>query len=390
MPEPNQTIFISYAHPDQDRVLPFFEWLESHEFDVWIDCRRIKPGQNWDFEINRAFEKATFVLAFISKQSYERRGYIQRELKLALDKLTERLDDDIYIIPILLDDDVEIPVRLKGIQSIKASELNCKEQIADSIRHQLDRLGVERNEIQEEKQVSWTSSVKRDSWEGLPGYEVELQFLDFRSVEYPNIIEISEYIRGDILRGLFEYRSVKLEQDPELFNYGQDAFRRMNTYDAHCGEPTITGKMLSISYAVHWYGAGAAHPNHHFQTYNFLLDPVVLVDSPDQIFKDSDVAFPIVQKYVREQLYKVTLEEDDDGEPWKLDADGINGGTEEWKDFSSFIFKPDSFEILFAPYHVAAYACGPQFAEVPYAEIWPLMKEEYIYALNIERLKWAN
>jgi len=54
MAEDVYLIFISYATPDQERVLPFFEWLEKEGFDVWVDCRRLKPGQNWSFEIQRA------------------------------------------------------------------------------------------------------------------------------------------------------------------------------------------------------------------------------------------------------------------------------------------------------------------------------------------------
>ena len=383
-------IFISYARSDRDLVVPFFEWLVGQGFDVWMDYVSIKPGQNWDFEIKRAFEKATFVLAFVSHESVNRRGYVQRELKLALDKLAERLDDDIYIIPVLLDDDVEIPTKLRSIQAIRSSEPNCKEQIVDSIRHQLERIGAKRQEVQEEKQLAWSSTVRREAWEGLPGYEVEIQLLDFRSNEYSNIGEITEYIQANLLQGLFSYRSVKLEQDVERFNYGQDTYRRTDTYDAHCEEPNIIGKVLSVAYTIDWYGAGAAHPNHHFETYNFLLEPVVLIDSLERIFKDSDAAFPTVQKIVRDELYKVKLGGDENDEPWELDRDGIDGGTQEWKDFASFIFKPDAIRVLFAPYHVAAYACGPQFADVPYAEIFTLMKDAYVSALDLERLKWEN
>src|SRR5689334_22163217 len=125
MAETDPSIFISYASPDHERVLPFFEWLEKHGFNVWMDIRRLKPGQNWDFEINRALEKATFVLLFISKLSFDRRGYVQRELKLALDKREEKLIDDIYIIPVLLDDDVRIPDQVRDVQCIRASDLRC-------------------------------------------------------------------------------------------------------------------------------------------------------------------------------------------------------------------------------------------------------------------------
>ena len=153
MIEDHPSVFITYAHPDQERVLPFYQWLNNQGFNVWMDCRSLKPGQNWPLEIDRALNEATFVLAFVSKFSFDRRGYVQRELKVALDKLTEKLADDIYIIPVILDDDSEIPEQLRSLQCIRASDPRCQAQIADAIRLQLERLGFERREVQEKEQL---------------------------------------------------------------------------------------------------------------------------------------------------------------------------------------------------------------------------------------------
>ena len=62
MTEDSSSIFISYASPDRERVLEYFDWLKKNGFNVWMDCRSIKAGQNWDFEIKRGLDKATFIL----------------------------------------------------------------------------------------------------------------------------------------------------------------------------------------------------------------------------------------------------------------------------------------------------------------------------------------
>ena len=386
MTENSHSIFISYASPDRERVLPYFSWLEKQEFNVWIDCRRLRAGQNWDFEIKRALDKATFVLMFVSNLSYDRRGYLQRELKFALDKLSEKLIDDIYIIPVLLDDDVLIPEQLKGIHCIAASDSQCREQIADALQHQLERLGIEQKEIQEKEEVYWTSEIKREEFDGIPGYEVELQFLTFRSDKYLNLSEIGECIKGDFLRALFQHREEKLSPMPDSFNYGQDKFQRTNTYEAHCDEPIIVEKIISIQYSIDWYGAGAAHPNYHFQTYSFLLEPLILIESLESIFNDSDVGFKSIQTEVRKQLCAIRLNDGDSYEDVELPPETINDGTKEWSDFSSFVFQPDGIEFLFAPYQVAAYALGSHSAKVPYESIVKMMKKEYISNLGIEYL----
>ena len=91
-----------------------------------MDSKRLKVGQNWDFEIRRELDKAAIIVVFISNNSVDRRGYVQREIKLALSKADEKLPTDIYIIPILLDDDAQIPEQIKHIHCVRASDLNCQ------------------------------------------------------------------------------------------------------------------------------------------------------------------------------------------------------------------------------------------------------------------------
>ncbi len=374
------SIFVSYASPDRARVIPFYNHLTERGFSVWIDCRSLKPGQNWDFEIKRELDKATFVLAFVSNNSFDRRGYVQRELKVALDKLNEKLIDDIYLIPVLLDDDTPIPPQLRALQCIRASEPECNARIIDAINHQLQRVGIARSETQRRAGIIWEKRTLREEWDGAPGYEVELQYLDLKSDRFTNIAEITDYIKGRLLSSLFLHREQKIEPQSDFFNLGQEKYWRTNTYDAHCGEPSINGKIISIRYAVHWYGAGAAHPNHHFETYNFLLDPLILIDSLSKIFKEPDKALVIAQAHVRNALYEVHAPDD---ETHRLDREWIDRGTSTWDDFRAFTFTKEGIDILFAPYHVAAYAWGPQFATIPFSIVAPLMRPECVSAMHL-------
>ena len=88
-------IFVSYARPDRERVLPFVSALRTRGFDVWMDFRDLKPGQDWRFEIERAMDEADIILAFVTVNSVDHRGFVQRELRSALDRANEKLIDDI-------------------------------------------------------------------------------------------------------------------------------------------------------------------------------------------------------------------------------------------------------------------------------------------------------
>ena len=365
----NSLIFVSYASPDRERVVLYHDALESRGFDVWIDFRRLKPGQNWDFEIQRSLNRATLIIVFISNNSVSRRGYVQREIKLALDKAKEKLATDIYLIPVLLDDDALIPDELKYVQSVSASAHDCVDRIEDAIRHQLQQLGASVAEAQSRADVRWSHSSYRERWEGLPGYETEFKLVHFSSDRYPKIGEVTDIIRGALLETVSDYRAAKLEQDHNLFNFGQEPHSRTNTWEAFPAEPKIIGKVLSTQYSVHWYGAGAAHPNHFFIPFRFLLEPLFRIRDLRNLFEDGTKALALIQNSVREQL--LTPLPDGDA---ALQEDWVSRGTADWDSLTCFAFEKDGVEFSFAPYQVGPYARGPQFAKEPFDTIKELMK----------------
>lgn len=387
MQNQSSQVFINYANPDQARVVPFFDELEKRGFNVWLDFKRLKPGQNWDFEIKRALEKSSIVIVFLSESSIERRGYVQREIKVALDKLAEKLIDDIYIIPVLLDDEIAIPEQLKGIQCISASKPDCMNNIAGAITFQMEKLGIQTKTLQRTEEFSWSYELKREEWDGLPGYEVELQLIHLSSTKYPNLREAADFVRGDQIKNLLNMRASKLNQDLTLFNHGQDKFRRTNTYDAHCAEPSVVGKVLTISYVIHWYGAGAAHPNMHFVAYSFVMEPLCLIENVQAVFRSEVNALEIVQNSVRKALKETWLSGSEKADQYQLDAEYVDRGTQKWDDLLCFVPKADGLEFLFAPYQVACYADGPQIALVPYAEIVTAMRDEYVSAFGLEHVE---
>jgi len=80
-------VFISYARPDQEAAAELYDWLKGEGLNPWMDLKHIKGGQNWDFEIKRALDKSAIVIVLWSDNSRDRRGYVQRELKISLNML---------------------------------------------------------------------------------------------------------------------------------------------------------------------------------------------------------------------------------------------------------------------------------------------------------------
>ena len=105
-------IFLSYAREDEAQVRGVYRRLTEAGFDVWMDKINLLPGQRWQQEIPQVIRHSDFILIFFSKNSVAKRGYIQREFRLALDTLEEMPPDAIHTIPIRLDD-CQIPEQFR-------------------------------------------------------------------------------------------------------------------------------------------------------------------------------------------------------------------------------------------------------------------------------------
>ncbi len=116
-------IFLSYASEDRQTVRAFYERLARAGFSPWMDSENILPGERWEDSIQRAIESADFVMSFISKLSTQKRGYVQKELKTILRLCEEQLPDDIYFIPVKIDN-CEIPATLKQYQWLMFGQNN--------------------------------------------------------------------------------------------------------------------------------------------------------------------------------------------------------------------------------------------------------------------------
>ena len=106
-------IFLCHARDDKAHVREVYHRLRGIDgFEPWLDEEDLLPGQEWAREIPRALQTSDFILIFLSRTSVAKRGYVQREMKMALDAWEELPEGTIYTIPVRFDDcDVPEPFR---------------------------------------------------------------------------------------------------------------------------------------------------------------------------------------------------------------------------------------------------------------------------------------
>src|SRR5688572_30197276 len=95
-------IFLCYSSTDKSAARELYDRLRAESFDPWLDVENLKGGQDWDFEIKRAVKRSGVVVVCLSRASVTKEGYVQKELKLALDVADEKPQGTVFIIPLRL------------------------------------------------------------------------------------------------------------------------------------------------------------------------------------------------------------------------------------------------------------------------------------------------
>jgi hypothetical protein len=130
---PVKLLFLSYAHEDQRTVEAIADQLWHDGFLTWLDKKDLLPGDDWKARIEDAIERADYVLVFLSKTSVKKVGYIQKELKYALEQQEIRPSGHRYIVPILLES-CEPPRELRDIHWLNYWEEGSYEKLKAALR----------------------------------------------------------------------------------------------------------------------------------------------------------------------------------------------------------------------------------------------------------------
>jgi hypothetical protein len=86
--------------------------LKNDGIKPWLDVIDLLPGQNWELEIKKVISASDIVLVCLSPKSVNQEGYVNKEIKIALDIAEQKAEGSIYIIPAKLEE-CEVPDRLQ-------------------------------------------------------------------------------------------------------------------------------------------------------------------------------------------------------------------------------------------------------------------------------------
>jgi len=81
----------------------------------WLDEESLLPGQEWQEEITKALQQSDVVIVCLSQSSTGKTGFVQKEIRIALDAADLRPPKSIFLIPARLEV-CSVPERLRHLQ----------------------------------------------------------------------------------------------------------------------------------------------------------------------------------------------------------------------------------------------------------------------------------
>lgn len=132
-------VFLCHCSEDKAVVREIDRMLKADGFRPWFDEADIPPAAEWDDEIQRALRMSDAVVVCLSKTFSRKEGYVQKELRAAMELALEKLDGAKFLIPVRLEECDVLP-GLKKYQYIDWFQPEGHEKLMLALRERARQL----------------------------------------------------------------------------------------------------------------------------------------------------------------------------------------------------------------------------------------------------------
>lgn len=135
-------VFLCHTSSDKPKVQRLYSQLANDGIDAWLDKEKLIPGQNWQMEIPKAVRNSDVVIVCLSSQSVSKDGFVQKEIKFALDAADEKPEGTIFIIPARLEN-CNVPERISQFHWVDLFAEDGYKRLLQALDIRAKTLGVE-------------------------------------------------------------------------------------------------------------------------------------------------------------------------------------------------------------------------------------------------------
>ena len=134
-------VFLCHSSGDKPAVRKLYRRLVRLNYvEPWFDEARLLPGQDWHHEIRQEVSGTDAIIVCLSPGSVTKEGFVQREIRYALDVADEKPEGTIFIIPVQLCD-CTVPDRLRRWQCVRLDKKSGFGKLLQSLQQRADSLG---------------------------------------------------------------------------------------------------------------------------------------------------------------------------------------------------------------------------------------------------------
>jgi hypothetical protein len=150
-------VFLCHSSNDKPAVRELYQKLHAETWiRPWLDEEELYPGQDWNMEIEKAIEETDVIIVCLSKSSTTKEGYVQKEIRAALDYADYKPEGMLFIIPVRLEECTP-PKRLGRWQYadyFAGEQKRGFQRLFVSLKRRADSLGLIFNETTSSRKVN--------------------------------------------------------------------------------------------------------------------------------------------------------------------------------------------------------------------------------------------
>jgi len=134
-------VFLCHASGDKPAVRDLYHRLRADGIDPWFAEENLLAGQDWQLEIPKAVRSSDAVIICLSSRAITKAGYVQKEIKYALDVADEQPEGAIFLIPLRLEE-CDVPERLRRPHWVDFFQERGYERLLRALRARAESLGL--------------------------------------------------------------------------------------------------------------------------------------------------------------------------------------------------------------------------------------------------------
>lgn len=125
-------IFLCHSSGDKPAVRDLYRQLVEDGFDPWLDEENLLPGQDWEQVIASVVSTVDVVVVCLSRESINKKGFVQKEIKFGLDVADQQPEGTIFLIPLKLEE-CYLPERLRHLHAVSLFQERGYERLKSAL-----------------------------------------------------------------------------------------------------------------------------------------------------------------------------------------------------------------------------------------------------------------